>query len=119
RDDLVHGARNHAPLALVAHEVARDAEPPGAATEQGADEGEGRAREEAAAEGEVIAVLDSSDGVLERGQLLARCLGLSLEPGPRHLEVVLAGGDGHAMISPPFWERSRCSTVWGSSGWSG
>ena len=102
RDDLVHGARDHAPLALVAHEVARDAEPGGPAPQERAHERERRAREETAAEGDVVAVPDARHRVVDRRQLLAGGLGLRLEALPRGLEVVLAAGDRHPMISQVF-----------------
>src|SRR5215510_16351847 len=88
-DDLLHRARHHAPLALVAHEVARQAEPGGPPPEEGAHEGEGGAREEAATEGDVIAVLHASHRLVDGGELLAPRLGLALETLPRGLEVVL------------------------------
>src|SRR2546430_3304954 len=72
-------------------EVARKGEPAAALAEELAHERHRRAREEAAPDGDVIAVLDPSDGVLQRRELLGRRLRLGLEPPARGDEVVLGG----------------------------
>src|SRR5207244_11650145 len=86
---------------LVAREIAREREPAAARAEELAHERHRRAREEAAPDGDVIAVLDPGDGVLQRRELLGRRLRLGLEPPPRGDEVVLGGF--HRRSSQPAW----------------
>src|SRR5712692_9434481 len=99
--DPLDRAGYHEELPLGAREVAREGEPAAALAEELAHERHRRAREEAAPDGHVIAVLDPGDGVLQRRELLGRRLRFGLEPPTRGDEVVLGGV--HWRISQPAW----------------
>src|SRR5712692_8809060 len=114
--DPLDRAGHHEELPLGAREVAREGEAAAALAEELTHERHRRAREEAAPDGDVIAVLDPGDGVLERRELLCRRLRLGLEPPPRGDEVVLGGV--HRRSSHPAWYRSSAARVRASIGWS-
>src|SRR5262249_11777287 len=105
--DLRDRAGHDAPLALVAHEVAREREAARPATEQGADEAERRAGEEDAAERDVIAVLDASCDLLERLEFVARRPGLLLEALSRRAKVEFPRSDRHAGCARTLPARAR------------
>ena len=86
--------RSTAPAAISSspsvHMRLRESVRPGAAlAEDLAHERHRRAREQAAAGHDVVAVLHAAGGVVEAGELLARRLRLGLEPAPGGDEVVL------------------------------
>src|SRR5262245_118240 len=90
-DDAAHRSGRHEHLALVAREIAREREPAAAVAKDLAHERHGRAREEAAADTHMVAVLDPGHRVLEARELLARRLSLGLGALARSDEVVLEG----------------------------
>src|SRR5262249_54987197 len=104
------------PLALVAHQVARERQPVRTATEERPDQREWRTRIKTAADRKVMAVADARDGILEGRELVSAGFRLVLETQARGLEVELLRADRHVTISHLFWYRSSCSTVYGSSG---
>src|SRR5262245_23773332 len=88
-DDAACRAGGHEELARVAGEIAREREPAAALPEDLAHERQRRAREQAAADADLVAVLDAADRVLEARQLLGRRLWLGLDAPARGDQVVL------------------------------
>ena len=83
--------------------LTRAREGAGPPAQEGPDERERRAREQAPPEGDDGAVGHAGGGVVQAGQLLGGGLDLGLEPAPGGQEVELAGGDGHVRISQAAW----------------
>src|SRR5439155_26389330 len=106
----------HQELTLRAREVARQREAAPPLAEQLAHERQRRAREEAAADRDVVAVLHARDRVLEGRQLRARRLRLRLDPPAGGDEVVLARVQ--VSTSQRAWWRSSSRRVRSSIGCS-
>ena len=87
--DAAHRPGRHEELALVAGEIAREREAAAALPEDLAHERQRRAREQAAADADLVTVLDPGSRVLEAREFLSRRLGLALDPPARRDEVVL------------------------------
>ena len=99
------------------HMRLRDEGEPGAAlAEDLAHQRHGRPREETAAHGDVVAVLDARHGVLDGGELLSRRLGLALQPPAGGDEIALGGLQ--VRISQRAWWRSSSRRVRSSMGCS-
>src|SRR5262249_56027808 len=96
--DAARRAGGHEELALVAGEIAHQREPAAALPEDLAHERQRRPREQAAANADLVAVLDAADRVLEARELLGRRLRLGLDAPARGHEVLL--GPLPVTISP-------------------
>ena len=114
RHHALDGAGRHHELALRAHEVAHQRQAAASRPQDFAHEGQRRAREEAATDGDAVALRDPRGRVVDRGELLAGRFGLGLQPPPRGDKVPL--GRSQRRISHFDCQRSSSRRVLSSIG---